>query len=465
MAKKDKKQDALSPEQIQEGTQQSDKAPAVQTSPVGQPVAQTTTSNSSTTAVTPAATPSATTNTGTTTGQTVPAENKVDDSLAARIATAKAGVQGKRDAASAEREAADEKAREALLSAQKREADALRTYNQETWNNLGEITSKIETMQKEAKANDETARRRENAMRYISGLGDTLSSLANLVSTAHGASNQNQTYNSHAVVQKAEEARKARKLEIDDLSKRLDEMMARQRELKATGNLKEAEIAARQAKELAAQEAAARKAAIEEGRYYDALEKSAVTEVTSAYNREQDIAHRDKVFTENVRQFNENQARLNKRSYGGGRGGNQPKEDKDNAAIFKYVSDPKNQKKVVAANIRTIRDGFAQEMGYKDYNEYLQYKEVSGWGEEIPGQRDKVSKRIREERKQAHPDADKWLDALKYYDMLSDEQLAELAEISPVYSNALEVAGRRSIGNPSGEDNPAPEKKKTIKGW
>lgn len=448
MAKKDKKQDALSPEQIQEGTQQSG-APAEQTSPVGQPVAQTTTSNSSTTAVTP----------------TQPTATPVDDSLAARIATAKEGVQVKRDAATAEREAADEKAREALLAAQKGEAEALRAYNQETWKNLGEIISKAETMQKEAKANDETARRRENAMRYISGLGDTLSSLANLVSTAHGASNQTQTYNSHAVVQKAEEARKARKLEIDDLSKRLDEMIARQRELKASGNLKEAEIAARQAKELAAQEAAARKAAIEENRYYDTLEKSAVTGATSAYKTEQDVAHRDKVFTENVRQFNENQARLNKRSYGGGRGGNQPKEDKDNAAIFKYISDPKNQKKVVAANIRTIRDGFAQEMGYKDYNEYLQYKEVSGWGEEIPGQRDKVSKRIREERKQAHPDADKWLDALKYYDMLSDEQLAELAEISPVYSNALEVAGRRSIGKPAGEDNPALEKKKTIKGW
>jgi hypothetical protein len=186
-----------------------------------------------------------------------------------------------------------------LLAAQKGEAEALRAYNQETWKNLGEIASKIETMQKEAKANDETARRRENAMRYISGLGDTLSSLANLVSTAHGASNQKQTYNSHAVVQKAEEARKARKLEIDDLSKRLDEMMARQRELKASGNLKEAEIAARQAKELAAQEAAARKAAIEENRYYDTLEKSAVKEVTSAYNTEQG-------FTNNVRKYTEN---------------------------------------------------------------------------------------------------------------------------------------------------------------
>lgn len=382
-------------------------------------------------------------------------EDVVDNnSLEGRVAAARLGVQEKRGAAEAERTAADEKAREALLSAQKGEAEALRTYNQETWNNLGEITSKIETMQKEAEANDETARRRENAMRYISGLGDTLSSVANLIGVAKGASNQNQTYNSHAVVQKAEEARKARKLEIDDLSKRLDEMLARQRELKAAGSLKEAEIAARQAKELAAQEAAARKAAIEEDRYYDALEKSAVTEATSAYNREQDVAHRDKVFAENVRQFNETQKRLNRR-VGGGRRTTALSEQKTNAAIEKYVTDPKNQKKVVAANIRTIRDGFAQEMGYKDYNEYLQYKEVSGWGEEIPGQRDKVSKRIREERKQAHPDADKWLDALKYYDMLSDEQLAELAEASATYSNALNGAAQRAAGVQPQDDKKA----------
>lgn len=428
MAKKDKKQDALSPEQIQEGTQQSG-APAEQTSPVGQPVAQTTTSDSSTTAQPAAVTP------------TQPTATPVDDSLAARIATAKEGVQVKRDAATAEREAADEKAREALLAAQKGEAEALRAYNQEMWKNLGEINSKIETMQKEAKANDETARRRENAMRYISGLGDTLSSLANLVSTAHGASNQTQTYNSHAVVQKAEEARKARKLEIDDLSKRLDEMIARQRELKASGNLKEAEIAARQAKELAAQEAAARKAAIEENRYYDTLEKSAVTEATSAYNREQDVAHRDKVFTENVRQFNETNKRLSSRS-----SSPTSREQRTNAAIEKYATDPKNQQKVVTANIRTIRDAFAQEMGYNDYNEYKQYEAVTGWGEEIPGQRDRVSRQIRNERRAAHPDAYQWLQDLENYEYLSEAQLAQLAEASSTYADALSGAAQRAAG-------------------
>lgn len=151
--------------------------------------------------------------------------------------------------------------REYLQEAQTAEADALRTYNDAQYANLSQINSKIEETINNAKQKDETARRREKAFRYISGLGDTLSSIANLVGTAHGAANQNQTYNSYDVVQKAEAARKARKLEMDDLSKRLDEMTARQRELKASGSLKEAELKANQAREMAKLVAAQREKA------------------------------------------------------------------------------------------------------------------------------------------------------------------------------------------------------------
>jgi hypothetical protein len=53
---------------------------------------------------------------------------------------------------------------------------------------------------------------------------------------------------------------------MDDLGKRLDEMKARQKELKAAGSLKEAELAAANAKEVAALKATQRKAA-EEAKY------------------------------------------------------------------------------------------------------------------------------------------------------------------------------------------------------
>ena len=388
----------------------------------------------------------------------VQVDNKEEDvnSLDARIAAAKAGVQQKRDAATQNRLNADAKAREALLSAHKSESDAVRTYNEAMWGNLGEIAKEIETKQTEAKEKDKVAQRREKAMRYISGLGDTLSSIANLIGTVHGASNQKQVYNSHAVVQKAEEARKARKLEIDDLSKRLDEMLARQKELKAAGNLKEAEVAARQAKELAAQEAAARKAAIEEGKYYDALEKAAVAEATSAYNREQDVAHRDKVFNENVRQFNENQKRLSKQVRGGGRRTDTAYQgQKTKAAMEKYVTDPKNQQKVVTANIRTIRNAFAKEMGFEDYNDYLRYKDITflNFSRDIPGMGDREARKHFKDLTNANPDAYQWLQDLENYEYLSETQLAQLAEASPTYVNALGVAAQRMAGvQPKGDD-------------
>ena len=169
-----------------------------------------------------------------------------------------------RDAANAEEAAA-------LKAAQDAELAGVQAYNTAQYNNLGQIVGDIESKINVAKAKDETAQKRENAYRYISGLGDTLSSLANLVGTAHGAANQQQTYNSSAVVQKAEEARKARKIEMDDLSKRMDEMKTREREMKAAGSLKEAELLAKQRREnlqLASQQRSAEQAA----QQYDAAQ-------------------------------------------------------------------------------------------------------------------------------------------------------------------------------------------------
>lgn len=147
------------------------------------------------------------------------------------------------------RESNDALATKALEQTHADEASALADNNQSQYDNLGQIIGDIQGKIDAAKKKDEAAVKRENAYRYISGLGDTLSSVANLVGTAHGASNQQQTYNSHAVVQKAEQARKERKLEMDDLNKRLEEMSARQRDLKAAGSLAEAQLKAKQDRE------------------------------------------------------------------------------------------------------------------------------------------------------------------------------------------------------------------------
>lgn len=156
----------------------------------------------------------------------------------------------------------------ALQALQAKELEGLQQYNAAQYSNLGQIVGDIQNKIDIAKVKDETAQRRENAYRHISGLGDTISSLANLVGVANGAANQQQAYNSSAVVQKAEEARKARKIELDDLSNRLDEMTARQRELKSAGSLQEAQMGVQHQKEQMAlksqQEEKAREAAYKE---------------------------------------------------------------------------------------------------------------------------------------------------------------------------------------------------------
>lgn len=184
-----------------------------------------------------------------------PAQQAQEDAAAKKAA---------RDAAYAEELAAQQALHADELAAQQ-------AYNTAQYENQGQIIKDIEDKISVAKAKDETAQKREKAFRYISGLGDTLSSLANLVGTAHGAANQKQTYNSSAVVQKAEEARKARKLEMYELSKRQDEMKARLDEMKAAGSLAEAQTGIRHRKEQAAlkadqnaREIAAAKAAYEQ---------------------------------------------------------------------------------------------------------------------------------------------------------------------------------------------------------
>ena len=213
---------------------------------------------------------------------TSPGLDEIQEAERERIAQEAAAAKAARDAANAQ-EVADLEASHAAQMA------ALSEYNTQQYKNQGEIIKEIEDNYNTAKGKDETARKRENAFRYISGVGDTISSLANLVGVANGASNQAQTYNSHAVVQKAEEARKARKLEMEDLSKRYDEMNARLRELKAAGSLREAELAAANAKEMADLKKSHRTAEDTENKYYINRADSAVDDATRGYYKQQEL--------------------------------------------------------------------------------------------------------------------------------------------------------------------------------
>lgn len=115
-------------------------------------------------------------------------------------------------------------------------------------NGLADLAGTLDERLRERRSQDENYQKRENAYRYIAGIGDAISGVANLVGTAHGASNQEQTYNAPALVQKAEESRKARKLEMDKITERIDEMRAREKELRGAKDLKTAELRAQENK-------------------------------------------------------------------------------------------------------------------------------------------------------------------------------------------------------------------------
>lgn len=119
---------------------------------------------------------------------------------------------------------------------------------------MGKILEEAETLRAEQQQLDETAQKRANAYRYITGIGDAISGIANLVGTAHGAANQEQHYNAPAVIQKAEAARKERKLEMEQLNERLRELKAQKGALAATKEMKLGEQRAKHAAEKAALE-------------------------------------------------------------------------------------------------------------------------------------------------------------------------------------------------------------------
>jgi hypothetical protein len=119
---------------------------------------------------------------------------------------------------------------------------------------MGSLINEAAILRGEKQKLDEKALKREKAYRYIAGLGDAISGVANLVGTAHGAANQTQYYNAPEVVQKAETSRKERKLEMDKLKERLDELSAQKTALRSAKELKLGELSGKKASELATAE-------------------------------------------------------------------------------------------------------------------------------------------------------------------------------------------------------------------
>ena len=144
---------------------------------------------------------------------------------------------------------ADTQARLDLISSQNDALAAQKQYDAAEVKGVSDLIRLAEHERETMRANDETARKRENAFRYIVGLGDAISGVANLVGTAHGAANQKQEYNAPRLMEKIEQARAQRTQSMDELNTKLDELRGRERDLKTAGSLREAQLRANQAQE------------------------------------------------------------------------------------------------------------------------------------------------------------------------------------------------------------------------
>ena len=314
------------------------------------------------------------------------------------------------------------------------ELSGLQQTNQQRYNDVSDIIAEAETKLGAMKQNDEVAQKRSNAFRYIAGLGDTLSGIANLVGTAHGAQNQQQVYNGGRVAERAEQSRKERKLEMDNMNTRIDEMRARQRELKTAGSLAEAEMKARQARELATEKN--RVAAIEREEAWKKKQQDWKEEEAA---RAQE--NWQKTFDAQQEQFKAEQTRLKEQSDAKIAADKEIASQKAALELMKQqekmANDPKHQAQVLSSNIVGVRDELAQKMGYEDYNEYLRYKNVEGWGEDIDGQRNKDSKRIRDKRASENPEVEEFLKMLQHPGDLTEEEIRMLMGASKTFSDAV----------------------------
>lgn len=309
---------------------------------------------------------------------------------------------------------------------------------------MGKILEEAETLRAEKQQLDETAQKRANAYRYITGIGDAISGIANLVGTAHGAANQEQHYNAPAVIQMAEASRKERKLEMDQLNERLRELKAQKGALAATKEMKLGEQRAKHAAELAGLEL----------QMAGDLQKQANWKAEMDYRKGRDAAddaYREKTFAEGQRQFNVEQARLTKQANDKLANEKEIAQIKAQAAADKLAQDPKHQLKVLQANIVGVRDQLAKGMGYKDYNEYMRYQseDIKGWGKDIDGQRNKESRRIRDERASQFPETEKFLQMLEDPSTLTDDQVRALMSASSVFADAVGKATEEPTVNPS----------------
>ena len=154
-----------------------------------------------------------------------------------------------------------------LIDSNNQLLEATKESNQATINSVADFIGEYERQKQAKVTEDKDLQKREEAYRYISGLGDTLSGIANLVGVAHGAANQPQKYNSSEIMRKAEEARAKRKQDLENLDQKIKEQRLRLDQVKSAASLQEAQLQAKAEREQLDLKRSLAKEAEEKARY------------------------------------------------------------------------------------------------------------------------------------------------------------------------------------------------------
>lgn len=147
---------------------------------------------------------------------------------------------------------------------------------------VADLLAVAEKERKAKQEEDKDYQRRENAARYIAGIGDAISGVANLVGTAHGASNQRQSYNSPRLMEQTDRARRARARDMDTLNKRIDELREREQQVRSSKSLRDAQLKAQFAKEQRAIRLQQERDALAREKFEQAIEEAEIKAEASA---------------------------------------------------------------------------------------------------------------------------------------------------------------------------------------
>lgn len=311
----------------------------------------------------------------------------------------------------------------------------------------GDMVGTLNAERQKAEAKNRISNRRSRAMAGLAGVADAVSALANLVGVGgiNGKHSSNiEAPGSMTTLQKNFDlARKEREANIQSISDRLDRMRAQH-------------DAMRMKKGEALTDYFARKEA--------EATRSAEAAAARAHDKELlDIRIKaDKEKQETQNKFTAEQNRLTRQHQASegekDRKSRETMNDADNAAReaaeqARLSAKPEYRRQKVSENLVGIRDELARDMGYADYNEYLRYQNVSGWGTDIGDQRNKASKRIRDDRAAQFPETEELLTKLANPEMLTDQDIDMLVGASKTFAEAVSNARDNAGGKVAPEDD------------